>query len=152
MILSPFLTSSTSLISSSMVSQGKMPCLFLSILCWSSTSQATVQETCSKKMKAMQTAAVMQKLLNPGMICVVMKIIDKTLMMCGSHRAGPDAECEDVSDAGHGDADPRVLHGQPHPLRQGQPRLAGVLDQVIPARHDYKHVVNSNSFNQSKYE
>ena len=97
----------------------------------------------------MQTAAVMQKLLNPGMIYMVIRHRKNTNIMCGSHRAGPDTECEDVSDAGHGDADPRVLHGQPHPLRQGQPRLAGVLGQVVPARHDHEHVVNSNSFNVS---
>ena len=72
--------------------------------------------------------------------------------MCGCHRAGPDAEGEDVGDAGHGDADPGVLHGQPHPLRQWQPRLAGVLGQVVPARHDHKHIINSNSFDQSKYD
>ena len=53
---------------SGIVMQGNIPCLSASILRWSSTNQATVQDTCSTKMKAMQTAAVTQKELNPGMI------------------------------------------------------------------------------------
>ena len=66
-----------------------------------------------------------------------------------SHRAGPDSECEDVSDAGDSDANTRVLHGQSHPLCQGQSCLSLVLGQVVPARHDDKHVINANTFNQS---
>ena len=58
-----------------------------------------------------------------------------------SHRAGPDSECEDVSDAGHGDGDPRVLHGQSHPLRYGPLRHSGVLVEVVPAGHYDEHII-----------
>ena len=61
--------------------------------------------------------------------------------MSGCHRAGPDAEGEDVSDAGHGDGDPRVLHGQSHPLRYGPLPHSGVLVEVVPAGHDDEHVI-----------
>ena len=38
-----------------------------------------------------------------------------------------------------------MLHGEPDPLGQRQPRLGGVLGEVVPARHDDEHVVNPDT-------
>ena len=53
-----------------------------------------------------------------------------------TYSAGPDAEGEDVSDAGHGDGDSRLFQRQSQPLGHGPLRDGGVLVEVIPASHD----------------
>ena len=63
-----------------------------------------------------------------------------------TYSAGPDAEGENVSGAGHGDGDSRLLHRQSQPLRQGPLRDGGVLVEVIPASHDDEHVIYPNPF------
>ena len=39
-----------------------------------------------------------------------------------------------------------MLHGLPDPLGQGQGGLGLVLHHVVPAGHDDKHVVNTNTW------
>ena len=62
-----------------------------------------------------------------------------------SHRARADTEGENVCDARHGDGDTSVLHGEPHPLSQGQRGHTAVLVEVVPAGHDHEHVVYPDS-------
>ena len=63
-----------------------------------------------------------------------------------TYSAGSDTEGEDISDAGDGDGDPRLFHGQAHPLRYGPLRHSGVLVEVVPAGHDDEHVIYPDPF------
>ena len=67
-----------------------------------------------------------------------------------TYSAGPDTEGEDVSDAGHGDGDSRLLHRQSQPLGQGPLGDGGVLVEVVPAGHDHEHVVYPDPFVREK--
>ena len=62
-----------------------------------------------------------------------------------SYCESTDAKCEDVCDAGDCDRHSCVLHGQSYPLRQGQSQLGLLLHQIVPAGHDHKHVINTNT-------